>query len=172
MKQRITSIFMSLLLLSPLTCKQTSNSEASIPIEESEALDVIPNYTPDDQALHDTILAMDEKYFDAYNSCDLETQANIYSDDIEFYHDKGGLMTDKKALIQALKDNICGKVTRELIAGSMEVYPIAGYGAIAEGYHKFFNNEEPDTPQKPSKFITIWEDTSDGWKMARVISLH
>jgi len=63
-------------------------------------------------------------------------------------------------------------VTRELIPGSMEVYPIAGYGAIAEGYHKFFNKEEPDTPQKPSKFITIWEDTSDGWKMARVISLH
>jgi len=155
-----------------MSCKHTPESEAITSIEEPLAISIIPMYVPDDQALHNTIVAMDKKYFDAYNTCDLETQANIYSDDLEFYHDKGGLMTDKKALIQALKDNICGKVTRELISGSMEVYPIAGYGAIAEGYHKFFNKEEPDAPQKPSKFITIWEDTEDGWKMARVISLH
>jgi len=172
MKPFITAFYLSLLLFSAMNCKQTSESEAITPIEAPPAKNIIPKYIPDDQVLHDAILAMDKKYFDAYNTCDLETQANIYSDDIEFYHDKGGLMTDKKALLQALKDNICGKVTRELIPGSLEVYPIAGYGAVAEGYHKFFNKEEPNAPQKPSKFITVWEDTADGWKISRVISLH
>jgi len=108
MKLFFTTFYLSFLLFCTLSCKQTSKSEATTQIQESVAGSVIPNYIPDDQALHVTILAMDKKYFDAYNTCDLETQATIYSDEIEFYHDKGGLMTDKKALIQALKDNICG----------------------------------------------------------------
>lgn len=115
---------------------------------------------------------MDKKYFDAYNSCDLETQAEIIADDMEFYHDQSGLETDKATLIQALKDNVCGKVTRQYHEGSMEVYPIAGYGAVAEGYHSFTNNLEPDAPSKLSKFIGIWKQTEDGWKMTRIISLH
>ena len=172
MKLPISSFCASILLLSSIGCKQNTNSEASTIIQEPIEENAIPNYTPIDQELHDAILAMDEEYFVAYNTCDLETQERMYADDMEFYHDIGGLMTDKAALIQALKDNICGKVTRELIPGSMEVYPIAGYGAVAEGYHKFFNKEEPNAPQKPSKFITIWKDTPAGWKMARIVSLH
>jgi len=115
---------------------------------------------------------MDKQYFDAYNSCDLETQEYIYDTEIEFYHDQGGLETNKKALLKALKDNICGKVTRQLVPGSMEVYAIANYGAVAEGYHTFFNKEQPNEPQIPSKFITIWKETTTGWKMSRIVSLH
>jgi hypothetical protein len=33
---------------------------------------------------------------------------------LEFYHDKGGLMTSKQEL-DATKANICGKATRELV---------------------------------------------------------
>jgi len=132
----------------------------------------IPEFKPTDIQLYNTILAMDKQYFDAYNTCDLVTQANIYDTEIEFYHDQGGLETDKDALLKALKENICGKVTRQLVDGSMEVYRINGYGAVAEGYHTFFNKEEPDAPQIPSKFITIWKETNAGWKMSRIVSLH
>jgi hypothetical protein len=34
--------------------------------------------------------------FHAYNSCDMDKQALIYGDSLEFYHDKGGLMTSKQ----------------------------------------------------------------------------
>src|ERR1700753_343222 len=71
-------------------------------------------YAPKSQELFNTIAHMDSVYFNAYNSCDMATQAAIYSDSIEFYHDAGGLQTSKKALLQALKDNICGKVSRVL----------------------------------------------------------
>jgi hypothetical protein len=119
-----------------------------------------------------TIVALDQEYFDAYNNCDLEKQASMYSDNIEFFHDKGGLMTSKQDLIDAIERNICGKVTRQLVEGSIEVYPIKDYGAVQIGYHKFFNNQEPDAPSTPSKFITIWQHDSGVWRMSKVISLH
>ena len=89
---------------------------------------------------------MDSVYFNAYNTCDMATQAAIYSDSIEFYHDKGGLMTSKKDLLAALKANICGKVTRVLVPGSIEVYPVPGFGAIEIGYHRFINHQESEKP--------------------------
>ena len=122
--------------------------------------------------LYDAIVEMDSIYFTAYNTCDMEKQAEIYSDDLEFYHDKGGLSTSKEDLLESLKNNICGKVTRELVAGSIEVYPIAGFGAVEIGMHKFHNNQEPDAISKPSKFITIWKQEGDSWLITRVISLH
>lgn len=84
----------------------------------------IPKYQASNTALHKEILKMDSIYFTAYNTCNIKTQASIYADDLEFFHDKGGLSTDKKALLEALKKNICNKVTRSLIKGSVEVYPI------------------------------------------------
>jgi ketosteroid isomerase-like protein len=172
MKSSIKILSLSLLILVTISCKQTKETKVVVEPEIKEITNKIPEYKPSDQELHDAIVAMDKKYFKAYNTCDLKTQASIYADDLEFYHDLGGLETDKDKLIKALKDNICDKVTRQLVQGSMEVYPIAGYGAVAEGYHTFFNKLEPDAPQKPSKFITIWKQTDAGWKMARIVSLH
>ena len=125
-----------------------------------------------DTELYDVIVEMDNIYFTAYNNCDMVKQAEIYAEDLEFYHDKGGLMTSKKDLLESLKKNICGKVTRELVTGSIEVYPIAGFGAVQIGMHKFYNNQEPDAISKPSKFITIWKQEGDAWQITRVISLH
>ena len=132
----------------------------------------IPKYQPVDVKLHDEIVQMDRIYFDAYNTCDMKTQAALYDENIEFFHDKGGLSTNKKELLKALEDNICNKVTRTLIKGSIEVYPINNYGAIQIGYHKFFNKEEPDAISTPSKFIMVWKKTNNNWKITKVISLH
>jgi hypothetical protein len=129
-------------------------------------------YKISDQKLYDAIVHMDSVYFNAYNTCDMATQAAIYSDSIEFYHDKGGLMTSKKDLLQALKDNICGKVTRVLVPGSIEVYPVGNWGAVEIGLHRFINHVESETPSKPDKFIVIWQHKNDKWQITRVISLH
>lgn len=130
-------------------------------------------YKPDSQELYNTIVHMDSVYFNAYNTCDMKTQAAVFSDSIEFYHDKGGVTKSKQAILDAIKKNICGKVTRELVKGSIEVYPIKGYGAVETGLHMFHNNQEKNPgPSKISKFIIIWQHTDDGWKMSRVVSLH
>jgi hypothetical protein len=43
----------------------------------------------------------------------MDKQSAIYGDSLEFYHDKGGLMTSKQGF--GCDENICGKVTRELV---------------------------------------------------------
>ena len=82
-------------------------------------------------------------------------------------------MTSKQEILDAIKKNICGKVTRELVQGSVEVYPINDYGAKEIGLHKFHNNQQKsDGPAKISKFIVIWQHKENQWQIARVVSLH
>lgn len=127
------------------------------------------------EALYKEIVKQDSIFFHAYNTCDMKTQADYYSDSIEFYHDKGGLSTSKKEILEAIQKNICGKVTRVLIKGSIEVSPVPGYGAIEIGLHRFHNNQEPESNQKQtgSRFIIIWHRLANHkWEIKRVISLH
>ncbi len=132
-------------------------------------------YKPDDQKLYDTIVKLDSIFFSLYNNCatQLQAYADFYSDSIEFYHDKGGLSNSKQDVVNGTKKNICGKVTRELVKGGVEVYPIPGYGAVEMGLHMFHNNQEKQTgPPKVSKFIIFWKQTNKEWKIAKVVSLH
>jgi hypothetical protein len=124
------------------------------------------------QALYDTIVHMDSVYFNAYNHCDMATQAALYADSVEFYHDRGGLETNKQKLLDAIRNNICGKVTRVLVKGSIEVYPVGDYGAVEIGLHRFINHQESETPSRPDKFIVIWRHRDGKWQITRVISLH
>ena len=120
-------------------------------------------YVPEDPELYKSIVAMDTEFFDAYNQCDLEKQAAIYADEIEFFHDRGGLSESKEGILNSTRDNICGKVTRTLVAESIEVYPIHEYGAIQIGWHKFYNKEEPEAVSIPSKFIIFWKNENEEW---------
>lgn len=129
-------------------------------------------YRPESMELYNTIAHMDSVYFNAYNSCDMATQADIYSESIEFYHDKSGLETSKKDLLAAIKANICGKVTRVLVKGSLEVYAIPGYGAVEIALHQFINHAESDHLSAPDKFIVIWCNRTGHWQITRVVSLH
>jgi ketosteroid isomerase-like protein len=142
-------------------------SVSAIPIAELE-------YYPlaNEQKLYDTIVELDSIFFTAYNNCDLSKQSDLLSEDLEFYHDKGGLSTSKSEVMTAIENNICGKVTRELVKGSIEVYQIPGFGAVQMGMHKFHNSQEPNAIPKASKFITIWKRQDDEWSITRVISLH
>ncbi|MBI3718709.1 MAG: nuclear transport factor 2 family protein [Sphingobacteriales bacterium] len=122
---------------------------------------------------YDNIVYLDSIFFDAYNKCNLARIDSLVSENLEFYHDRGGLTTSKKEILEALQKNICGKVTRELLPGSIEVYEIPGYGAVEMGYHGFHNNQEKETgPTHFAKFVEIWKLENGKWKMTRVISLH
>jgi hypothetical protein len=129
-------------------------------------------YKPQSKELYNAIVHMDSVYFNAYNNCDMDKQAAIFADSIEFYHDGSGLETSKKSLLNAIKQNICGKVTRVLVPGSIEVYPIPGYGAVEMALHRFINHAEQDHLSKPDKFVVIWRYRNNQWQITRVISLH
>jgi hypothetical protein len=122
-------------------------------------------------SLFKTIQTLDTQLFDAYNHCDLEKFGSLIADDIEFYHDKTGLSRGRQALVEGIKNNICGKVTRELVPGTLEVYPIANYGAVEIGIHRFHHpgHEEPASVGE-AKFIHLWQNQDGVWKVTRVIS--
>jgi ketosteroid isomerase-like protein len=125
--------------------------------------------TPAPDALFNTIRSLDTQLFDAYNHCDLTTLSSMVSDDLEFYHDKTGLARGRSTFVDAIKNNICGKVTRELVPGTLEVYPIANYGAVEIGVHRFLHPGHDDEVGE-AKFITLWQNKDGAWKITRAIS--
>ncbi len=77
----------------------------------------------------------------------------------------------RKSLVEGIKNNICGKVTRELVPGSLEVYPIAHYGAVEIGVHRFLHPGTQDHGVVgEAKFIHLWQYKDGAWKVSRVIS--
>ena len=121
--------------------------------------------------LDKAITTLDASLFDAYNRCDLDKFASFIADDVEFYHDQGGVTLGKAALTDAIKKNICGKVTRELVPGSLQVYHMNGYGAVEMGVHRFHHPGHDDTePLGEAKFIHLWQYKDGAWKITRVIS--
>lgn len=124
---------------------------------------------PASDPLYQTISALDTAIFDAYNHCDLAKMGSMVSDDLEFYHDQTGLSVGKQSLLDGVKNNICGKVQRELIADSLEVYPLKGYGAVEIGVHRFTHPGDPNNVGE-AKFVQLWQLKDGTWKLARVIS--
>lgn len=125
---------------------------------------------PPSDPLYQTILAQDKAVFAAYNSCDLNKFASYFPDDVEFYHDKGGLTRGKADLVSSVRKYICGKVTRELEIDTLEIYPMDNFGALEIGTHRFRHPSDPNEKDGLGKFVEIWQNQNGAWKLVRVIS--
>ena len=141
-------------------------------------------------ALYDEIAAVDSELFRAANGCDLVKLGSMVDDGLEFYHDEAGLMIGKQLFLNSVKNNTCGVMIRELVPGSLEVYPIKGFGAIELGVHRFHHpgheKEWPgardlgmtrfldlgaaEWPVGQAKFLHIWRKDQIGWTLVRVVS--
>lgn len=122
--------------------------------------------------LEQEILSMDSILFTAFNKQDLETIKNIFSKDLEFYHDKAGLGNYEQN-IKSSEDlfNRDYVLHRELVPGTTEIHPIKDYGAVQIGQHEFCHEENGKMDCGTFKFIHIWQRQEDGgWQLTRVIS--
>ena len=124
---------------------------------------------PTGTALTTTITALDSAIFGAYNRCDLDAFASYIAPDVEFYHDKGGLTRGRAQLVESVKNAICGKLRRELVPGSLEVYPIKDFGAVEIGTHRFCDLATGRC-DAVARFIHLWEYSNGSWRITRVIS--
>lgn len=120
-------------------------------------------------ALFDTVAALDRTVFDTYNRCDLAAFATYFVPDVEFYHDNGGVTWTRDDVVEGTRKYICGKVRRELIPGTLRVYPIKDFGAVEEGEHRFCQRES-DQCEGVAKFVMVWRREGDAWRMTRVLS--
>ena len=121
--------------------------------------------------LKETIAKMDTAMFDAFNAHDVDRLMTLFTDDLEFYHDKGGLTNYEQtgANFKKLFANV-PDIRRELVPGTLEVYPIKDYGAIEVGAHRFCHQEEGKEDCGTFRFLHIWRKTGESWKVSRVAS--
>ncbi len=123
------------------------------------------------QNLYKEIARMDSVLFDAYNSHNVDKLSTLFTDDLEFYHDLGGL-SDHAQNMEALKNNFAKNngLRRDLVPGSLEVYPVKDYGAIEIGSHTFCHVENSKQDCGTFKFVMIWREKNGVWKISRVVS--
>ena len=127
------------------------------------------------KALLATIASMDSVIFDAYNRCDLATIRPFFAPDLEFYHDQSGLSRTRDTMLADVKKYVCGKARRDLVPGTMRVYPLKGFGAVQMGHHLFcgpakFRKCEESTSGS-ADFVHVWQRLPSGkWRITRVIS--
>jgi Domain of unknown function (DUF4440) len=120
--------------------------------------------------LDKAVMALDTALFDAYNRCDLAKFASLLDDNVEFYHDQGGVTLGKEALTDSIKKNICGAdVRRELVPGTFQAHYMKGFGAVELGVHRFYHSK-PNNPTGEGRFITLWQFKDGAWKITRAIS--
>jgi hypothetical protein len=132
------------------------------------------------QNLPNIIRHYDSLFWQAYNNCDLPNQEKYLTDDLEFYHDKGGLARGKKETMENIRKNLCSnpnfRLRREAVSGTTEVFPLTKndtiYGAIFSGDHLFYAIENNNPPRLTgrAKFTHVWLLQNNTWKMARILS--
>lgn len=130
-------------------------------------------YAPVSKELYAEIAHMDSMLFDAFNAHDIEKLMPLFDSSLEFYHDQGGLTNfeqTKKNTADLFERNKTTGLKRELVPGSMEVYPIKDYGAVQTGLHTFCHVENGKNDCGTFKFTHIWQKKNGQWKLARVIS--
>jgi ketosteroid isomerase-like protein len=121
--------------------------------------------------LHTEIEAMDSLLTLAYNNHDIKALSALFSEDLEFYHDKDGRIDFKKmsAGFQHIFERGDG-ITRTLVKGSLEIYPMGADGAIQVGAHRFCHLENGTPDCGTFRFVHIWQKKAGGWKIVRVVS--
>jgi len=133
------------------------------------------NDSPAAKELYDQIASQDTALFEAYNACDLDKVETYFTEDLEFYHEKGGVTLTRNNTLEIMRKNLCGgsnRVRRELVQGSLEVRPIANYGAVQTGEHRFYltQKDQKEKLDGIGKFVMLWQKKDGKWRISRVIS--
>jgi hypothetical protein len=126
-----------------------------------------PGHAP----LYRELYNMDSLLFAAFNTRDLASLRTYFATDLELYQDNVGVRNYEQAM-EAFKGLFSRDyvLTRELVKGSMEVYPIKDFGAIQTGLHTFSHVENGKLEKGTFKFMHVWQQTKEGWKIKRLIT--
>lgn len=123
--------------------------------------------------LFDTVAALDTAVFSAFNRCSdpaqLKEHAGYFAKDVEFYHDTGGVTWTRDDMLKNTEKFVCGHFRRELIPGTLKVFPIKGFGAISQGSHRFCQFSG-GVCEGLADFTMVWHQVGGKWEITRVLS--
>jgi hypothetical protein len=125
------------------------------------------------ESLHATVAALDSAVFEAFNRCSdpaqLDRHAGYFAEDVEFYHDTGGVTWTRDEMLANTRKYACGIFSRELIPGTLQVHPVKDFGAIAQGSHRFCQFASGKC-EGLADFTMIWRHKDGAWQLTRVLS--
>jgi len=126
---------------------------------------------PTSLELYKEIEQADSIMFQAFNKQDMFTFKAMFTEDLEWFQDNGGLIP-YKTVFENFGNTFRNenKLSRELVRGSMEVHPIKDYGAIQIGSHQFRHFENGKEEIGTFKFLMIWQNKDEQWRISRVVS--
>ncbi|QNH61248.1 nuclear transport factor 2 family protein [Hymenobacter sediminicola] len=130
-------------------------------------------YKPVDTQLYRTIAQQDSLMFVAFNQHDVAKLQSFFAEDLEFYHDKGGLANFQQTMqgFRSLFDqNKTTGLHRQLVPGTLEVYPINNYGAVETYQHRFCHVENGRDDCGTFKNMMVWRLRDGRWQVTRVVS--
>ena len=121
--------------------------------------------------LFETIARLDSEIFDAFNKHDVTRLMSLFTEDLEFYHDTGGLSKYAETA-ENFKNTFASTadIRRDLEPGTLQVYPIKDYGAMEIGRHRFCHKENGKDDCGTFGFAMVWRKTGSSWKISRVLS--
>ena len=139
---------------------------------------------PPQPQLTEQIERADSELFDLFfvKPCDVRRFRAMLADDVEFYHDKDGFsiksaddfVRDYSKNCSSRADPKAWRSRRELVASTLQVDPVPGYGAMEAGDHLFYERKGADGTEKlvgRARFAMVWVLGSDGkWRLSRVLS--
>lgn len=119
-------------------------------------------------------------FWRAYNDCAVADLPALIAEDVEFYHDRGGITLGRDALVESVRKNLCSnpdfRIRRQEVEGTVRVFALKKdgvvYGAIAAGEHTFDIVEKGKPPVRDglARFVTLWRLQAGAWRMSRVLS--
>lgn len=141
-----------------------------------------PVAIPEGDALRAEIQAADTRFFALFFDprCHTAEVRAMLADDVEMYHDKGGVVATSADQFMADYAKACAerekpnswRSRRELIATSLRVDPVPGFGAIEDGEHRFYERrgDGPERLAGTAQFTQLWVKEAGGWKLKRIFS--
>jgi len=125
------------------------------------------------QPVYTVIAHLDSMVFNAFNAHDFATFQSLFANSLEFYQDRTGF-TGYAWNMENFKKHMTDPslfTRRELVEGSLEIYPISNYGAVEIGIHRFYSKQSgQERLEATAKFVTLWQQTDGVWKITREIS--
>ena len=132
-------------------------------------------------ALVDAITRADGALFDAaFDRCDAAKVRALVTDDLEFHHDRGGLVADSGERFADVIRQQCERrrrgeepaSRRELVPGTLAVYPVGDTGALETGVHRFYERDANGGEKLvgAARFLHVWRNDHGTWRVARVAS--
>lgn len=141
---------------------------------------IVPSYAQVTSPEERAVIATDSAFWISYNACDVGGMQRFLTEDLEFYHDKGGIQKGIESFVATTRKNLCAnnnfRLRREEVPGTRQVHLLHDngklYGAIISGQHMFYIVRDGKSPRPDglARYTHLLLLTDGSWKMSRILS--